>query len=222
MSGGRRDLLRFTGGVGAAWMLGATPAFAQRVPPDQHLRFKLMREGDKIGEEVVRFDTVGERLTVTIEADIRVSVAFVTVYSLHHHETETWQDGRLLAFAATTRKNGRDFYAQGWRVDDAFMVRGSAVPAAYRAPDTALPTSQWNHAMLQGPMINTQDGRLMHPTVYNLGMADIRLADGAQIPARHYKAQGDLHFDTFFTPSWEWVGLSFRAKDGSLITYELV
>jgi hypothetical protein len=217
---GRRSLL----GMGAAGtaLLMAGAARAQAVPPNGELTFNLIREGEKIGHETVAFETSGSKMTVFVDASIRVTMAMVTVFRLHHHETETWDNGQLLSFAATTEKNGRNFYAQGWRVNDAFMVRGTANPGGYQAPSGALPTSQWNHAMLQGPMINTQDGRLMRPVVTSHGITDVVTAEGAKIPARHFAARGDLHFDTFFTDAWEWVGLSFKADDGSLVTYEKV
>lgn len=214
----RRSLLGL--GIGGAALLMAGPARAQSIPPSGRLAFDLIRNGSHIGHETVTFQQSGSRLTVFIDVSIRVSIAMITMYRLHHHATETWDDGHILSFAATTQKNGRNFYAQGWRVNDTFMVRGTAHPQGYQAPPGALPTSQWNHAMLDGPMINTQDGRLMHPTVTEEGETKVALADGSLIPARRFNARGDLHFDTYFSDSWEWVGLSFRAEDGSIVTYE--
>lgn len=214
----RRALLGL--GLGGATLLMAGPVRAQSIPPSGQLAFDLVRNGSHIGRETVTFQQSGSQLTVFVEVAIRVTLAMITVYRLHHHATETWDDGRLLSFAATTQKNGRNFYAQGWRVNDTFMVRGTAHPDGYQAPPGALPTSQWNHAMLAGPMINTQDGRLMRPTVTPEGETKVALADGSLMPARRFNARGDLHFDTYFSDSWEWVGLSFRAEDGSIVTYE--
>jgi hypothetical protein len=215
---GRRSALGL--GAGGLAMLATGGARAQVIPPSGQLAFDLVRNGSRIGHETVTFQQSGSRLTVFVEVSIRVTMAMITVYRLHHHETETWDNGQLLSFAATTLKNGRNFYAQGWRVNDKFMARGTAHPDGYEAPPQALPTSQWNHAMLDGPMINTQDARLMHPVVTSKGETEVALADGSKIPARCFNARGDLHFDTYFTDSWEWVGLSFRAEDGSFITYE--
>ena len=215
---GRRSVLGL--GMGAAALLAAGPARAQAIPPSGQLAFDIIRGGSRIGHETVTFQQSGSRLTVFVEVSIRVTMAMITVYRLHHHETETWDGGQILSFAATTQKNGRNFYAQGWRVNETFMVRGTAHPDGYQAPPGALPTSQWNHAMLNGPMINTQDARLMHPTVTAEGETKVALADGSDIPALCFKARGDLHFDTYFSDSWEWVGLSFRAEDGSVVTYE--
>ncbi len=214
---GRRAAL----GLGAAGIvvLAGARARAQTIPPTGQLAFDLVRNGSRIGQETVTFRQSGSQLTVDVEVSIHVTIAMIPVYRLHHQETETWDDGQILSFAATTLKNGRTFYAQGWRVNDKFMARGSAHPDAYVAPPDALPTSQWNHVMLDGPMINTQDGRLMHPVVTAAGTAEVTSADGSRTPARRFIARGDLRFDTYFSDSWEWVGFSFRAKDRSLISY---
>jgi Family of unknown function (DUF6134) len=216
---GRRAILGAAAG-GAALLLTPWRALAQSVPPDGRLFFNIIRHGNVIGKETLTFQHQGDQLTVFVDVSIRVTIAMIPVYRLHHHETETWQDGKILSFAATTIKNGSHYYAQGWRAGSQFVARGTARPAGYVAPPDALPTSQWNHAMLDGPMINTQDGKLMHPLVTDLGVAEVELADGKAVQARRYHASGDLHFDTFFSDSWQWMGLSFRASDGSIVTYQ--
>jgi hypothetical protein len=218
---GRRAVLQ-SAAAGAALTLTPWRALAQTVPPDGRLLFNLIRHGSTIGQETVTFQPDGPKLTVTVDVSIRVTLAMIPVFRLHHHETETWQDGRLLSFAATTVKNGSKFYAQGWQNGHTFMARGSSRPNAYVAPPDALPTSQWNHAMLTGPMISTENGKLMDPTVTDRGLTEVALADGTRVQARHFNARGDLRFDTFFSDSWEWVGLSFPAPDGSVVTYQKV
>ena len=218
---GRRVMLGAAAG-GAALLLTRGRAVAQSVPPGDRMDFNLIRQGSVIGKETVTFQKDGNRLTVFVDVSIRVTMAMIPVYRLHHHETETWENGEILSFAATTVKNGSHYYAQGWRNGSQFMARGTSAPDGYVAPPGALPTSQWNHAMLDGPMINTQDGKLMHPTVTNLGLTEVQLGDGSSVRARRFHVSGDLHFDTFFSDSWEWVGLSFPAPDHSVVTYQRV
>ena len=222
---GRRAILGSAAGFaagGAALLLTRGQALAQSVPPAGHLAFNIIRHGSVIGRETVTFQQDGNRLTVFVDVSIRVTLGPIPVYRLHHHETESWENGQILSFAATTIKNGSHYYAQGWRDGSQFMARGTASPAGYVAPPDALPTSQWNHAMLDGPMINTQDGKLMRPRITDLGAAEVKLANGSAVRARRYRASGDLHFDTFFSDSWEWVGLSFPAPDGSVVIYQKV
>jgi hypothetical protein len=218
---GRRRFL-VGAAAGATGMLLARPALAQVIPPSGHATYQLVRHGDVIGHETISFSQSGGNLTVTIEARIRVTLALVTIYALDHHETETWQNGTFLSFSSTTNKNGTKFYAQGWRDNGQLLARGTRHPATFVAPPNALPTSQWNHAMLDGPMLNTEDGRLMHPRVVDMGLVSLPTASGRTVNARHFNASGDLRFDTYFTPAWEWVGLSFHADDGSLVTYQKV
>jgi hypothetical protein len=199
----RRRAVLGTAAGGAALLLTRGHALAQIVPPDGNLAFNIIRHGSVIGQETVTFQQAGDRLTVFVDVSIRVTLAMIPVYRLHHHETETWENGQIMSFAATTIKNGSHFYAQGWRDGTQLMARGST-------------------AMLDGPMINTQDGKLMRPVVTDLGATEVQLADGSSVPARRYQASGDLHFDTFFNDSWEWVGLSFPAPDGSVVIYQKV
>ncbi|WP_158802185.1 MULTISPECIES: DUF6134 family protein [unclassified Acidisoma] len=218
---GRRRFL-LGAAAGATALVLDHPALAQVIPASGHATYQLVRHGDVIGHETISFNQSGGMLTVTIEAHIRVTLAMVTIYALDHHETETWQNGTFLSFSSTTNKNGTKFYAQGWRDNGQLMARGTRHPATYVAPPNALPTSQWNHAMLSGPMLNTEDGRLMHPHVVDMGLVSLPTASGGTVTARHFNASGDLRFDTYFTPAWDWVGLSFHADDGSLVTYQKV
>jgi Family of unknown function (DUF6134) len=216
---GRRAVLGVSAG-GAALLMTRGRAMAQAVPPGGELAFQLVRNSDVIGHQTIGFTTSGQTLTVRVAVKIKVRMAMITVYSLTHEETETWQDGQILSFAASTVKNGTRLYSQGWRNGTQFMARGTKHPDAYVTPPNALPTSQWNHAMLNGPMINTEDGRLMHPTVTDKGWFNLPMANGSMVRTRHYNAAGDLHFDTYFSESWEWMGLSFKADDGSLVSYQ--
>jgi hypothetical protein len=76
--------------------------------------------------------------------------------------------------------------------------------------------------MLDGPMINTQDGRLMHPTITLIGSDAIPVASGAKITANHFSLTGDAVLDTWYDDTANWSGLSFKASDGSDVVYERI
>jgi hypothetical protein len=74
--------------------------------------------------------------------------------------------------------------------------------------------------MLDGPMINTQNGMLMHPTVTAMGEDQIPSATGGPIRASHFNLSGDAQLDTWYDAGQNWVGIAFKAADGSEVRYE--
>jgi hypothetical protein len=96
-------------------------------------------------------------------------------------------------------------------------VEGSKAPR-YTAPPRSLPGTHWNRAMLDAPFINTEDGRLMHPTVTMVGEENVAVTGGT-VEAQHFTLRGDADLDNFYDLTPSWVGLRFTAKDGSDIRY---
>jgi hypothetical protein len=90
----------------------------------------------------------------------------------------------------------------------------------YIAPEDALPTTYWNKRLLSSPMIGTQDGMLVHPTVRDLGAGAIPVADGARVAATRYSLRGDLDLDLWYDQTATWAGMEFSVADGSIVHYE--
>ena len=61
---------------------------------------------------------------------------------------------------------------------------------------------------------------LVHPAVSQHAADPIRLASGAQIPARYCRLSGDLDLELWYDASNTWAGMRFDADDGSTITFE--
>jgi hypothetical protein len=88
------------------------------------------------------------------------------------------------------------------------------------APEDALPATHWNRQMLDGPIINTQYGDLMRPSIAALGEEEIPSANGPEIRANHFALTGDVILDTWYDSTPSWAGISFKAKGGRSILYE--
>jgi hypothetical protein len=101
------------------------------------------------------------------------------------------------------------------------MVEGSGI-SSYVAPANAMIASHWNQAELNGPWINLQNGKLLHPHVKALGPDPVLLANGATSPASCYSITGPAQIRIWYTPASIWTGLVFVAKDGSNVRYERV
>lgn len=210
----RRLLL---GGL-AAVPFGAVGAGLPKPAPDR-LAFHIIRKGSRIGEHSVSFRQAGEALTVSVAADIVVGLGPIAFFRYKHRATETWQGGQVVSVDAETNDDGTLRHMTARRNESGLEVEGTKAPR-YTAPQRSLPGTHWNRAMLDAPFINTEDGRLMHPTVTLAGTERVDVTGGS-VDAQRYTLRGDADLDTFYDLSPGWVGLRFTAKDGSEIRYVL-
>src|SRR4051794_39379278 len=77
--------------------------------------FVVARNGSDIGRHRLRFTPDGDRLTVDIDIELVVKLAFVTVYRYRHANRELWEGDRLLSFTSRTDDNGTPHQASARR-----------------------------------------------------------------------------------------------------------
>ncbi|WP_343611921.1 DUF6134 family protein [Novosphingobium sp.] len=205
------------GAVALAALPGALSA-ALPIPPSRRLGFDILRKGSKLGTHVLTFEPGGDSLTVHVAVDLVYKIAGITLYHYRHQATERWQGQQVIALDAETSDNGTPYKVTARREGGVLMVQGTKAPR-YAAPTDALPATHWNRHELDGPWINTQDGRIMRPHVAAQGIETIPAADGASLRARHYALTGDVQLDMFYDDHAGWAGLSF-VKGGAPIRYE--
>jgi hypothetical protein len=213
----RRSLLL---GGGA---FAAMPAFAglMSAPPGPSLGFHVIRKDCVIGTHMLTFEAQADDLTVRVAVDLAVGFGPITLFRYTHRAVETWRNGQVVALDTKTDDDGTHHTVTGRRTDAGFVVEGTKI-AGYVAPENALPATHWNRKMLDGPLINTQDGRLMHPTVQAVGTDAIPTAEGGTITASHFAMTGDVQLDTWYDTTSNWAGVCFKAGDGSLVRYERI
>ena len=219
----RRNLLIAGGAFLYTPRLLAEPEKAGQLstPPGKSLGFAVMRKGDKIGEHLLTFDGQGGNLKVEVNVELKVGLGPIVLFRYKHHATEVWQNGQLAALDTETNDDGTHHKATGRYSPEGFKVEGTKTKP-YIAPPDALPATHWNRKQLDGPWINTQDGRLLRPTITPMGKAMIPVASGSEIPAEHFSLTGDAILETYYDDVRNWVGLNFKAGDGSEILYERV
>jgi len=212
----------FLAGAGAAVAMVALPGFAHAlpVPAGNRLAFRVMRKGSEIGAHTLDFVREGDRLTVNVAADIAVKFGFLTLFRYTHRATEIWQGDQVVSISATTNDDGKKYTVTGVRRADGFAVEGAE--GSYIAPPETLPATHWNRRMLDHPMINTQNGKLMEPEISLKGVGFITKANGQSIEAEHYSMSGDAQLETWYDMMPFWAGLSFKAKDGSDVIYQKI
>jgi hypothetical protein len=207
---GRRLLLA---GAAALPFKGARAALP--IPTGDRLAFHIIRKGSTIGEQTLTFERSDNTLTVSIAADIVVGFGPIAFFRYKHRSTVHWENEQVISVDAQTNDDGTPDHMTARRDESGLVVEGTKA-SRYVAPPNSLPGTHWNKAMLAAPFINTQDGRLMSPTVKLVGMEKVEVTGGS-VEAQHYTMRGDADLDTFLTPSW--VGLRFTGKDGSEIRY---
>jgi hypothetical protein len=211
---GRRGLLA----TGAS-VLAHRAAMALPVPQGDSVAFRIIRHGSEIGRHVVKFDRQGNNLTVRIAVDVVVTFASIPIVRYTHRAVESWEGSMLAGLECQTNHNGQPESMSARRDAQGLVVTGSKT-ATYVAPENALPTSYWNRAMLDGPMISLEDGVLLRPNEVSHGVESIRLASGSTIAATRTDLSGAFNVIVWYDGTGAWASLGLTAADGSDVRYE--
>ena len=216
---GRRDLLIGGGALAlTSTMLRPMAAFAaQPVPLVDRLGFNIVRKGSTLGTHVLNFATTGSRLTVKIEVSLVYKLLGITLYRYSHHCTEVWDGGQVVALDSRTDDNGKPCQMSARRGAGGLVVEATGL-ASYTAPANALPATHWNQHELDGPWINTQNGKLLRPHVTPAGLETIPAAGGRSLSARRFDLSGAVQLAMWYD-RLGWAGLSFN-RGGAPVRYE--
>jgi len=205
-------------GSAAMLALPGTARAALPIPAGNRLGFDILRKGSKLGSHTLSFEPSGDMLTVHVAVELVFKIAGITLYRYRHQATERWQGDHVIGLDTQTDDNGTRYQVSATREGGTLMVQGTKTPR-YAAPANALPATHWNRRELEGPWINTQDGRILRPAVTAQGMETIPAAKGGTVRARRYALTGEVQMAMFYDEHQTWAGLSF-IKGGAPIAYE--
>ncbi len=177
------------------FILAIDPALAQApLEPNKIQRvFDIMRDGSKIGTDVIEIDKLGDTTTVKFVTHISVVVLFVEAYHYDHSGVEIWTGGQFVSFKSRTDENGTKHSVAAMVVGDKFIL--TADGKRQELPQVILPASLWNNDFVgQTQLFDTDKGTIMSIKVTDLGDEPILLG-GAKVRAQHYKITGDFPRD---------------------------
>lgn len=180
----------------------AAPAHAMSLPSGGKLSFDVVRKGKDIGDHVYQFKGTEANFTVKVVTDISVKVPLIrtTVYSFDHDSTEVWKGGKLRHLTSKTDDDGTPHQ----------LDTGS---------NGLLPASLWNEDTVRSKkLLNTIDGQVMAVRVADLGNEKVETRSGA-VTGHHYKISGGLERDLWYDDAGNLARVSFKADDGSTVTY---
>lgn len=202
-------------------ILTFTRSHAEPVPAP--IAFVVNRDGKPIGTHRLTFHTEpapgGERLIVDIAIDIKVKVAFVTVYVYTLEGRETWQNGRLLALDTRTNDNGTKFEVHARATPDGIEVQAADHPP-YVAPADMLPDSYWQpDTVRRSRFIDIENGQLIDLVSTPAGHRPMQIgAQSAEIAVYHLA--GELTGELGYAADGQWVLLHFPDHGDILYTRE--
>jgi hypothetical protein len=209
----------------AKWVLALLalplyPAIAD-VPPvamKTHQSYDIIREGTKIGTNVVDVERRGDATSVKISTKISVKIMYVEAYRFNHEATESWKGGQLVAYSSRTDDNGTDHNVSvtpsANKLD--ILADGTHIDA----PLTLRPASLWDKSFnAQTQLFDTATGKLMAIKTKDLGDEKIT-ANGVVHDTRHYRISGDFNRDVWFEGD-TLVRLKLQGSDHSNIDSDL-
>lgn len=188
------------------------------IPPGNRLGFDIVRKGSTLGTHALTFTPSIDGVVVHVVVDLVYKIMGLTLYHYAHRATETWAGGQIVALETSTDDNGTKYDLNGRREGASLVIQGNRT-ARYVAPADAMPATHWNRRELDGPWINTQDGKLLHPHVAPGATETIPAANGATARGRRYALTGDAQLDMWYDDHLGWTGLSF-VKSGTAVRYE--
>ncbi|HEY1707968.1 MAG TPA: DUF6134 family protein [Rhizomicrobium sp.] len=207
--------------VASPLLLLPSAAWATAIPPSKTLSFRITCKGAEIGSHTLSFSgDPGSDFTARAEVQVAVRVLGVRLFHYTHHMVETWSGGRFVSLDATTDDDGDKAFATVRRSSDGLSVDGSS--GKYTAPGNTLPATHWNIAEMKSPMLNPENGRMIHATIGGPSSDTVPTVSGKSIAATHYTWRGDDTLDLYYAADGTWAGLTALAKDGSKLVYTRV
>ncbi len=182
---GRRQAIAVAGGGLLAISLRSRAATA--TPAD--IRLNVIRKGSPIGTHVIRFGQAGDTLKVTSQVDLRVKVAFITVYSYQQTAADDWENDVLVRTRIQTNDDGKETLVQAEARDGRLAVQG---PAGSTATQLGAMTdiSFWNQAISKGPaLVDSQTAELIKIQVEG-GAKERIMVRGQAVEALRFSMNG--------------------------------
>jgi len=185
--------------------------------------FTVKRKGKKIGTHTVKFRYENDDFIVDTETKLKVKFLFFTAYKFDYKAREIWREGRLSQVITSTKDGGDTVsYEMAFEQDKVIVDNGEA-QEFFKAETSIYPTNHWHPKVLgTAAVMNTISG--------NKNAVEITAHDWEVVPAgdetrkaQRFTYEGELNnVAAWYDERGRWVGLEFKGKDGSIITYECV
>lgn len=190
-------------------------AYSLPVPGGNKMHFRILRNGDPVGDHYLQFDHSGDSLTVSVAISGMVKFAGITLFQYSVKASEVWQGGVFQRLDSAVSYNGKPLEVHAERIAGGYSVVGTNVPR-YTAPPNLLPLTYWNKAMLSGTILNIQTAHSYAPIVSSPGWSALPTANAGTLDAQRFDVTGRLHMSVWYDRANTWSGLQFQ-RNGNFV-----
>lgn len=206
----RRRVLSMFALSGAMALAGRGHAASNDQTP-KPLRYLAFVDGSRSGTQNIEFVPREQGFTVLSSLNIRVGLAFVTLYRFQQCGEEDWKDGKLIAFEYITNDDGDTSHVMAKRDESGnFLVTG---PTGQRTvPGDAISANFWNDEILNHPhIIDPYTGELATLSARSLSQKSTRIARRT-IQGRGYSFESFVNGALWFDKHRRSLALTFEKK----------
>lgn len=210
---------RWTTLLAALTLSTATTLAGASSAPETTLNFRVLLDGDPIGQHRFELRGSGDSREVVSLANFKLRFLFVDVYRYQHKATERWRGDCLVSMDARTDDNGYIETVDASRRSNSLAVIANNRQELYEGCVRSF--AYWNPKILNGGrLLNAQTGQYMLIRVQPLGEENIPVK-GRTIPTERYRLTGPgVHIDLWYTRDQQWVALESSTGNGRRLRYE--
>jgi len=202
----------------ASLAAGLSAASAQGLPGGATAAsFAILRNGEQIGTSTVRVRRQGDETIVETATEIRVTIAYITVYRFAKRQTERWIGGGFAGLSAVTDDNGKVTHVTATQSGQRLSVN---VDGRFGDIEAVAPANLWDPSVLRlTRALNTTDGTIIPVSVTDRGKEQI-VVRGHSVAAHRYAIKTTGAQDVWYDGQQRLVKVELRGSDGSTIVHE--
>lgn len=197
------------------------PATCQEFDPIKRygpvLQFQIRRNDSPVGSHTVNFNRGRDGLQVIAQTAIDISFFGFNAYSFRYRSESLWRDGELSALSVKVDDDGEMSNVEASRDQSGLLVSGP--DGEETLPSGIFPTDHWHCGVLGSTsVLNTITGKPNDVDITAKPSAMLSTTNG-ELRATQFTYDGELQTNAWYDRDGRWVGLQFKARDGSEITY---
>lgn len=179
--------------------------------------YEVFRNEKPVGQYRIRFELAPDQLAVDVHMQISTRIFGLFSYDYNYKAREVWRADQLLSLEVSMLTNGELETIEAQREGERLRVKDQKGRVRDVSP-SLLTTHHWFDTILQQrEVLNTLTGEVSRIAVKPEADA-VWMINGESVEVRGFRLGGDLkHTLSWYDQKGIWRGMSFKAKDGSII-----